>query len=94
VDELVVVLDPDVVLRFDGGGVVRGVARHPITRSNEVARLLLGVAAKYQATTCPRGVNGAPGLVFEAGGVVVGVMGFSSRGPGPRRSTLCSPRRS
>jgi RNA polymerase sigma-70 factor (ECF subfamily) len=77
VDELVLVLDPDVVLRSDGGGVVPGVARRPVTGSNDVARLILGVAAKYPAMAYPLGVNGASGLVFEAGGVVVGVMGFS-----------------
>jgi RNA polymerase sigma-70 factor (ECF subfamily) len=80
VDELVLVLDPDVVLRSDGGGLVSGVARRPVSGSDQVARLLLGVAAKHAAIPYLRRVNGAPGLVFEAGGVVVGVMGFSVAG--------------
>jgi RNA polymerase sigma-70 factor (ECF subfamily) len=77
VDELVAVLDPRVVLRSDGGGRVPGVARRPVTGASKVARLLLGVAARYEALALRTLVNGSPGLVFEAGGVVVGVMGFT-----------------
>lgn len=43
VEELVRVLDPDVVLRSDGGGLVPGVARRPVTGSDDVARLVVGV---------------------------------------------------
>jgi RNA polymerase sigma-70 factor (ECF subfamily) len=76
-DELVQVLDPEVVLRSDGGGIVSGVARRPVTGADDVARLLLGVAAKNPAMPYPLGVNGSLGVVFEVGGSVVGVMGFS-----------------
>ena len=77
VDELVEVLDPRVVLRSDGGGQVTGVARQPVTGASKVARLLLGVAARHEALALSTLVNGSPGLVFEAGGAVVGVMGFT-----------------
>ena len=42
---LVALLDSDVVLRSDGGGVVRA-ARHPVRGASDVARFLLGVLAK------------------------------------------------
>jgi len=80
VEELVRVLDPDVVLRSDGGGRVPGVARRPVTGADNVARLLLGVAARYDATSRISVVNGSAGLVFEADGSVVGVMGFTVAG--------------
>jgi RNA polymerase sigma-70 factor (ECF subfamily) len=77
VDELVQVLDPGVVLRSDGGGKVPGVALHPVTGAAKVARLLLGVAARHRAVALSDLVNGSSGLVFEADGRVVGVMGFT-----------------
>ncbi len=80
VEDLVRVLDPDVVLRSDGGGLVPGVARRPVSGAGDVARLLLGVAARHAATARPSSVNGSAGLVFEAGGAVVGVMGFTVAG--------------
>lgn len=77
VEDLVGVLDPDVVLRSDGGGRVAGVARRPVVGSDNVARLLLALAAKHDVNyrICP--VNGSTGLVLETGGRVVGVMGFA-----------------
>jgi RNA polymerase sigma-70 factor (ECF subfamily) len=80
VEDLVRVLDPGVVLRSDGGGLVPGVARRPVSGAGDVARLLLGVAARHAATARPSSVNGSAGLVFEAGGAVVGVMGFTVAG--------------
>jgi RNA polymerase sigma-70 factor (ECF subfamily) len=78
VDELVGVLDPQVVLRSDGGGRVAGVARRPVVGADNVARLLLGVGARHPGTVArPSLVNDAPGVIFEAAGVVVGVMGFT-----------------
>lgn len=76
-EALVEVLAPDVVLRSDGGGVVSGVARHPVTGADKVARLLLGVAAKHGAIPWTSRVNGASGLVFEASDGVAGVMAFT-----------------
>jgi len=80
VDDLVRILDPDVVLRSDGGGQVPGIARNLVVGSDKVARLLLGVAARHPATPRLCLVNGSPGLVFETGGRLVGVMGFSVAG--------------
>jgi RNA polymerase sigma-70 factor, ECF subfamily len=81
VDELVRVLDPDVVLRSDGGGRVPGVARRPVSGAVNVARLLLGVAERFAtATSRLRLVNGATGVVVEADGDVIGVMGFTVAG--------------
>jgi RNA polymerase sigma-70 factor (ECF subfamily) len=42
---LVAVLDPDVVLRSDGGGIVTA-ARNPVRSADKVARFLLGVLEK------------------------------------------------
>jgi RNA polymerase sigma-70 factor (ECF subfamily) len=77
VDTLVKVLAPDVVLRSDGGGLVSGVARRPVVGADNVARLLLGVAAKHTAFPWTRQVNGATGLVFEGADGVAGVMAFT-----------------
>jgi RNA polymerase sigma factor (sigma-70 family) len=43
--QLIAVLDPDVVLRSDGGGVVSA-ARNPVLGADRVARFLLGVLTK------------------------------------------------
>jgi RNA polymerase sigma-70 factor (ECF subfamily) len=77
VDTLVEVLAPEVVLRSDGGGLVSGVARRPVVGAENVARLLLGVAAKHAAFPWMRRVNGATGLVFESEDGVAGVMAFT-----------------
>jgi RNA polymerase sigma-70 factor (ECF subfamily) len=77
VANLIRVLDPAVVLRSDGGGLVPGVAHRPVIGADRVARLLLGVAARHPAAARIGAVNGAPGLVFEDQGAVVGVMAFS-----------------
>lgn len=74
---LVAVLDPDVVLTSDGGGVVSA-ARRPVHGADDVARFVLGVAAKAwpDAVVRPALVTGAPGFVVERGGVpaVVGAL--------------------
>lgn len=46
---LISVLDPDVVLRSDGGGVVRA-ARNPVTGADPVARFLFGTLRKSPGT--------------------------------------------
>ncbi|MBO3746183.1 RNA polymerase sigma factor SigJ [Streptosporangiaceae bacterium NEAU-GS5] len=74
---LISVLDPAVVLRSDGGGVIAGVARRPVTGAGNVARLLIAIAARHAVTPRAGLVNGASGLVFDVGGAVVGVMGFT-----------------
>ncbi len=66
---LVAVLDPEVVLTSDGGGVVNA-ARRPVLGADRVARFLQGVARKVPAgaRVVRLDVNGAPGIgVLEAG---------------------------
>jgi RNA polymerase sigma-70 factor (ECF subfamily) len=62
---LIHVLDPDVVLVSDGGGVVTA-ARRPIEGADRVARFLLGVMAKGQSQVRIDhvAVNGAPGFAL------------------------------
>jgi RNA polymerase sigma-70 factor (ECF subfamily) len=80
VRDLVRILDPDVVLRSDGGGRVAGVARRPVTGSHKVARLLFALASRRDFAVRRCSVNGSTGLIFESGGEVVGVMAFAVAG--------------
>jgi RNA polymerase sigma-70 factor (ECF subfamily) len=66
---LIAVLDPDVVLVSDGGGVVSA-ARRPVVGADRVARFLLGLLSKVQPGDRIEEVqvNGAPGFaVYQAG---------------------------
>ncbi|GAA4888757.1 RNA polymerase sigma factor SigJ [Streptomonospora salina] len=80
-DGLVALLDPDVVLRSDGGGIVRS-ARRPIRGSRKVARFLLGAASRFGAHRAlrPAEVNGRPGLVGICGGRTEQVVAFAVSG--------------
>jgi RNA polymerase sigma-70 factor (ECF subfamily) len=80
VQGLVRVLDPDVILRSDGGGRVPRVARRPVVGVEKVVRLLLGVAARNPAIPRTVTVNGSTGLLFDVGGAVAGLMGFTVAG--------------
>lgn len=79
-DALMAVLDPDVVWRADGGGVVSA-ARRPVAGYEKVAKLILGLMRLFDpATMAMHGceVNGAPGLaVTDRTGARTGVMGFT-----------------
>ncbi|MGN9909354.1 RNA polymerase sigma factor SigJ [Phytohabitans sp. LJ34] len=75
-DALAGVLDPRVVLRSDGGGQVTS-ARRPVSGARDVARLLLGLAARDRTDWRMTPVNGMPGAVFSRAGRVVGVMAFT-----------------
>jgi len=69
---LLAVLDPDVVMRSDGGGRVRA-ARKPVQGAERVGRVVLGLARKGMAGAEVEfvDVNGAPGvLVREASGTI------------------------
>jgi RNA polymerase sigma-70 factor, ECF subfamily len=69
---LISVLDPDVVLVSDGGGLATS-ARRPVLGADRVARFLLGVMAKGQpGDVIDRVVvNGAPGFaVYQQGALV------------------------
>ncbi|WP_433250791.1 RNA polymerase sigma factor SigJ [Streptosporangium sp. CA-135522] len=76
---LVAVLDPDVVWRADGGGVVAA-ARVPVLGADRVARLVLGLVERWYDGMSTRfhEVNGAPGvLVLDGRGTVDSVLAFT-----------------
>jgi RNA polymerase sigma-70 factor (ECF subfamily) len=79
-EELLEVLDPQVVLRSDGGGQVAGVARRPVVGADDVGRLLIGIARRRPVAARVDTVNGASGLVLTDADQVVGVMSFSVAG--------------
>lgn len=77
------VLDPDVVSRADGGGLVPAGSR-PIHGVERVARLLVGLVRRgfpgdpdISWRFAP--VNGQTGLIVEASGAVIGVMDLAVR---------------
>ncbi|HEY1106625.1 MAG TPA: RNA polymerase sigma-70 factor [Agromyces sp.] len=76
------VLAPDVVSVADGGGFVRGAARHPIVGADKIARYLLGGLAKlglpFEAR--PTWVNGHPALRGEIDGSLAGAICFEIEG--------------
>lgn len=74
---LVELLDPSVVYRADGGGLVRTALR-VVTTPDKVARLVLGVLGRVEpgVTVDVRPVNGEPGLVFSRAGLAIGVVAF------------------
>jgi RNA polymerase sigma-70 factor (ECF subfamily) len=74
---LVRLLDPSVVYRADGGGVVRA-ARKVVHGADNVGRLVFGILARVEpgVTVDVRIVNGEPGLVFSQAGRAVGVVAF------------------
>ena len=76
-DALVAVLDPDVVLRSDGG-VVRPGASQVIHGADEVAASAL-TFARLSPFVRPALVNGAAGVVVAPHGRPFSVMGFTVR---------------
>ena len=73
------VLDPDVELTSDGGGVVSA-ARRPVLGADSVARFLLGLTAKYpDVAVVPAETGDGLGFVMVDDGQVTGVMTFSVR---------------
>ncbi|GAA4496333.1 RNA polymerase sigma-70 factor [Actinoallomurus oryzae] len=68
------VLDGGVVLRSDGGGVVRA-ARRPVRGADRVARYLAGVIRRRGVRTMiPTTVNGEPGLLWLLDGALDAVV--------------------
>jgi RNA polymerase sigma factor (sigma-70 family) len=65
-EALVRVLDPDVVFRTDGGGV-GPLARPPLVGAAAVANEILTSGRPFAPLGRPAIVNGAPGVVVEAG---------------------------
>lgn len=76
VQGLMDVLAPDVVSVADGGGLVRGAARHPVVGAKKLVAYLLGSLAKFgvQIVATPVWVNGARGARIEVDGHLVGVV--------------------
>ncbi len=74
-DGLLALLTDDVIAWADGGGKVTA-ARRPIRGATNVARHLLGVAAKAPTDLVwrVRAINGQPGLVVQVGGDIVAVV--------------------
>jgi RNA polymerase sigma factor (sigma-70 family) len=71
---LIAVLDPQVVLRSDGGGVVSA-ALNPITGRDRVARFILGVLAKHpEATVVNQDTTDGAGFVLMEDGRTFGVV--------------------
>ena len=64
IDALLEVLDPEVVMRTDGGGI-RQAARKPLVGADRVSRALAALARTYAARVEVRfvDVNGEPGLL-------------------------------
>jgi RNA polymerase sigma-70 factor (ECF subfamily) len=76
-EALVRLLHPDIVLRSDGGGVVRA-ARRPVRGADAVGRLLVGLSRLYPDLLLrPATVNGAPGTLLVAGEQTIGVVAYS-----------------
>jgi RNA polymerase sigma-70 factor (ECF subfamily) len=78
---LIRLLDPDVVLVSDGGGVVSA-ARKPVTGAEHVARFILGIIAKARAEGRVErvGVNGALGFATYDHDKLVGIMSVTVAG--------------
>ncbi|GLW07978.1 RNA polymerase sigma24 factor [Microtetraspora sp. NBRC 13810] len=73
---LLAVLDPDVVLRSDGGGVVRA-ARRPIVGAARVTRYIAGIQRFGDYRFAPTTVNGWAGLLRLRGDKLAGVYGLT-----------------
>lgn len=79
-EALVGVLDPDVVLRSDGGGLVSA-ARRPVRGADDVARFLLGLARKQPTATYEHVVHGdGDGILIRLDGAVAAVISFATDG--------------
>ena len=81
IDALISILDPGVTATADGGGLVSA-ALSPIEGGEEVARYIVGLAARApgDTTILERTVNGQPGLVAQQDGVTVTVFAFDVAG--------------
>ncbi|GAA4201075.1 RNA polymerase sigma factor SigJ [Microbispora amethystogenes] len=76
VGALLALLDPEVVLRSDGGGVVRA-ARRPVLGAAKVARLLMGLRRFGRFEIVRASVNGRPGLLRYREGRLATVIGLT-----------------
>jgi RNA polymerase sigma factor (sigma-70 family) len=80
IDALVQLLDPNVMMTADTGGLAKAALR-PVEGREQVARYALGIAAKVSdLTILERNVNGQPGLVVQQAGATVTVVAFAVAG--------------
>ncbi|WP_440063672.1 RNA polymerase sigma factor SigJ [Streptosporangium sp. OZ121] len=80
IDTLVGLLDPEVTMIADGGGLASALL-HPIEGSEQIARYALAIADMApEMTILERTVNGQPGLVAQRDGVTEAVMAFEVAG--------------
>jgi RNA polymerase sigma-70 factor (ECF subfamily) len=81
ISALITLLDPDVTVIADGGGLVPA-ALHPVEGSEQVARYLAAIAnlAPGGLTLLEGTVNGQPGLVAQQDGVTATVFAFEVAG--------------
>jgi RNA polymerase sigma-70 factor (ECF subfamily) len=78
-EALLALLDPDVVIRTDGGGS-GPLARPPVVGATDVAAFLRSGARGFAPLGRPAIVNGGPGVVVVQRGVVIAVVGFTIKG--------------
>jgi RNA polymerase sigma-70 factor (ECF subfamily) len=78
-DALLALLDPDIVLRTDGGG--RGpLARSPVVGASQVAVALLAQAPTFAPLGRPAVVNGGAGVIVGPPANPLAVVGFTVAG--------------
>jgi RNA polymerase sigma-70 factor (ECF subfamily) len=75
-DALLRLLDPQVVLNSDGGGLTRA-ARRPVRGADRVARFLIGIHSRITLELRPVRVNGWTGLLRCHKGQILGVMALT-----------------
>lgn len=77
-DTLVALLDPDAVLRTDGGGTTKAALR-PIHGAEKIARLVVGLITREKAVDRlrPTTVNGRPGLLGFRDGALNSVVALT-----------------
>lgn len=80
IEALIGLLDPAVTVTADGGGVVSSLP-HPVEGSEQVAGVLVDLAARApDLTFLERTVNGQPGIVTQQDGVTATVIAFDVAG--------------
>ena len=78
IPQMLTMLDDEVTLRSDGGGVVQA-ARRPIVGPDKVARFLVGISSfEYDAVEVA--FNGQPGMAVLVGGQVFAAVSIDLRG--------------
>ena len=75
-EALLALLDPEVVLRTDGGGS-GPLARPPVSGATSVAEVLVARATTFAPLGRPVVVNGGPGVIVGPPGRVLAVVGFT-----------------